>query len=85
MKKIRKTRNFLPHSNMGIKDSHPTENRKNKKVFHLSKTRDFEDRKFSVPFKTKYFEGYKTGSFESQENLKMKKQEVFTSLKTGNF
>ncbi len=43
---MKKIRNFLPHSNMGIKNSH----------------------------------SYKTGNFESQENLKMKKMILLTSL-----
>ncbi|MFA4953163.1 MAG: hypothetical protein WC584_03000 [Candidatus Pacearchaeota archaeon] len=50
------------------------------KNFHSYKTRDFvskevfhptENQEFSVPFKTRSFEGYKTGNFES--------------YKTGNF
>ncbi|MFA4952708.1 MAG: hypothetical protein WC584_00635 [Candidatus Pacearchaeota archaeon] len=62
--------NFLPFTE--IRNFCPTENRKNKKVFHLSKSRRFEDKKFSVPFKTGDFEGYKTGSFESK-NRKFEK------------
>ena len=46
---------------------HPTENMKNKSFssLQLQKIKKIEGKKFSVPFKTRSFEGYKTGNFES--------------------
>jgi len=59
---------------MGIKNSHPTENKR-----------------FSVPFKTRSFKGYRIGNSESQEDLKIKdfpshlKQEVLKIQKSRKF
>ncbi|MFA4952619.1 MAG: hypothetical protein WC584_00160 [Candidatus Pacearchaeota archaeon] len=60
--KIQKLKIFtLPHGKQEILEEIRIflplmENKKNRKVFHLSKSRRFEDKKFSVPFKIGNFE-----------------------------
>jgi len=56
------------------------ENKKNGEVFHLSKSGRFEDKRFSVPFKTR--------SFKDTEIKKISvpfKSRRFEGYKTGSF